>query len=211
VVAAIIAALLATICCLLLCRRAPAKPPAVATVADTTWLTESTFTVHYKPDAAASKELAKLRAELDGQRGFVEQLISDLDDMRQESQYLADSISRLMLDSLRGIVRIERGPAGIAVVSYQRGLVQRFSLPVWRQRWTLLAGKEKPTVKNSRLPFDVGLFAAGGFSTPPTAWAPAPFAWAGLSMTRQCLTASVGPYFDGALKLRAALRLDWRL
>lgn len=171
---------------------------------------DTIYTVEYKPDPAASRELQKLRNELNNNRGVIATLTGYLDEMDRENRYLADSLTRLTLDSLRGIVRVERGPAGIAVVSYQRGMIETWRLPVWRERWTLLAGADKPTVRQSRLPVDLGLFMAGGFDTPPDTWVPKPYAWVGLAITRQCLTASVGPYFDGKLKLRADVRLDWR-
>lgn len=211
VIAYAVMAALALVIGLLLCRKpVPAKPPTISTVTDTLWSTESTFTVHYRPDPALSKELAALRAELAGKQGFIDRLVFNLDMMTQESQYLTDSCSRLLLDSLRGIVKVTRGPAGIAVVSYERGLVQRFSFPVWRQRWTLLAGRQKPAVKTARFPLDLGLTLGGGFSTRSDTWAPAPFAWTGLSVTRQCATVVVGPVWDGALKLRGEMRFDWK-
>jgi len=210
VVGAVVGALLTTIAAALLWPRRAAQPPAVATKPDTTWITDTSYTVEYKPDPAASKELTKLRNELAGYRSTVERITGYLGEMEAENRYLADSLARVTLDSVRGIVRVVRGPAGIAVVSYQRGQVETWRLPVWRQRWTLLAGERVPVVKTSRLPVDLGLFAVGGFDTPPDTWQPAPFAWAGLAITRQALTASVGPYFDGALKLRADVRLDWR-
>jgi hypothetical protein len=213
-VGAVIGALLASVVAVAIWPRRKPQPPAVATVVDTLVQVvngETVYTVEYKPDPAASRELTKLRDELAGYRSTVERITGYLGEMEVENRYLADSLTRLTLDSLRGIVRVTRGPAGLAVVSYRRGLVETWRLPVWRQRWTLLAGADKPMVKASRLPVDLGLFLAGGFDTPPDTWLPKPYAYAGLAITRQSLTASVGPYFDGKLKLRANVRLDWRL
>jgi len=206
----LICALLVALTFWLLCRRGPVIPPSVAVKPDTTWLTDTSYVVEFRPDPEASKELTKLRDELDGYRSAFERITGYLAEMEQENRYLADSLARVTLDSLRGIVRVERGPAGISVVSYQRGTVETWRKTVWRQRWTLLAGKDKPKVEMSRLPVDFGLVFGGSLLTPPNTWQPSFAAFAGLTVTRQYWTAEVGPYFDGKLKLRGNLTYNWR-
>ena len=202
-VVAVILLLLLAIIGLFIRRRAPVMPPAVATMTDTLWLTESTFSriVHYRTDTAASKQLTKLRDELVGRANTIERLTRQIANLKLEKQCFADSLTRVTLDSL-----------GIAVVTRQRGFVQTWRPPVWRERWIFLAGEESPTVKTSRLPVDCGLFVVGGgFDTRPDTWTPAPYVWAGLAITRQALTATAGPmFYDGQLKLRADVKMDWR-
>lgn len=210
----LIVAVLVVVCYFALCRRGSVVPPSVATVTDTLVTVvdgDTIVTVEYRTDPAASKELTKLRDELVGRANTLERLIVYVSDLEIENRYLADSLSRLVLDSVHGIVRVERGPAGIAVASYRDGLVEQWRLPVWRQRWTLLAGEVKPTVRQSRLPVDLGLVFGGGFVTPPDTWEPEPYMYAGLAVTRQAWTATVGPCWDGELKLRGEVRVDWRL
>jgi len=211
VAGAVVGALLASMVAAMIWPKRKPAPPAVATKPDTTWLTDTSYTVDTVRDDAASRELGQLRDHLMTKQSIIDQMTTYLSEMSRENRYLADSLTRLTLDSVHGIVRVVRGPAGISVVSYERGQVETWRLPVWRQRWTLLAGADKPVVRQSRLPVDFGLFAAGGFDTPPDTWLPAPFAWAGLAITRQCVTACVGPYFDGkGLRLRGEVRADWR-
>ena len=210
IIGVVTAALLAVTSWALLCRKPSAKPPSVVIRPDTTWLTDTSYVVDYRIDPAASKELTKLRNELDRQQSLIGRLTGYLAEMDEENRYLADSLARVTLDSVRGFVKVERGPTGIRVTAYQGGEVQTFKLPMWRQRFTILAGKDRPVVKTSRLPFDLGLYATGGLNTTPDSWAPTTYIWAGLSITRQALTAMVGPYYDGKLKLRGDLRLDWR-
>ena len=176
VVGAVVGALLTMIAAALLWPRRAAQPPAVATKPDTTWITDTSYTVEYKPDPAASKELTKLRNELAGYRSTVGRITGYLAEMERENQYLADSLSRVVLDSLNRFVKVEHKPSGVRVYSYQDGEVTKDWLPVWRQRFKILATKDKPKIDQSRLPVDLGLFAAGGFDTPPDTWQPAPFA-----------------------------------
>ena len=216
VAGAVVGALLASVVAATIWPRQKPRPPAVATKPDTTGMVvkdgETTYTIEYRTDSAASKELTKLRDELVGRANWIEKLTGYVSEMKQENQYLADSLTRLTLDSLRGMVKIVRGPAGILVFDYKDGLVRKTSEKVWHQRFTILAGKggDKPKVKTTGLPFDAGLFAAGGFATRINIWTPASWAWVGLSLTRQSVTAMVGPMFDGTLKLRGEVRADWR-
>ena len=179
-VVAVILLLLLAIIGLFICRRAPVMPSAVATVTDTLWLTESTFSriVHYRTDTAVSKQLTKLRDELAGRANTIERLTRQIANLKLEKQCFADSLTRVTLDSL-----------GIAVVTRQRGFVQTWRPPVWRERWIFLAGEESPTVT----------------------WTPAPYVWAGLAIARQAVTVTAGPmFYNGQLKLRADVKMDWR-
>lgn len=191
----------------------PKPPPAEATRAETTVVYrdgETRTIVNYRTDPALSKELEKLRADLDGKQSTIDKLKNSIVDGTVLRTYLVDSISRAMLDSVRGIVRVVRGPAGFTATTYERGEVQDVAFRVWRNRWKLLAGKTKPTIEQSWLPVDFGFACGGGLTTPPDTWVPQWRAFAGLTVRRQAVTAFVGPEFDGRLRLRGEWRYEWR-
>jgi hypothetical protein len=190
-----------------------AQPPAVGSTAETTQVVihDTTYqVVTVKPNADASKELAKLRDDIAGKDNFIGQLISIVDTLQLENRYLADSLSRVSLAALRGMVQVTRTPYGMTVATYESGEVRKYRLGVWRERFTLTAGKDAPTAKTSRLPLDLGLFAGGGYTSAMDTWTPAPYLRAGLSLSRSWLTARGGVMFDGQIKPFAEVTLECR-
>jgi len=211
----LVVAALAVACALLLCRKpvvihaGPVTPTTHAeSIMVEKWKHDSTIRVVVKWDSV--KKLNNVIASLTSINGGWEFVATNLSQQIVE----IDSAWAARFDSMAGMISVQYRRGRLDVVQYQRPKYARVSETrrSWRNTWTLKTKTDGGLDLNDRrlLSVDLGLFAASGFSTAPDTWTPTPYAFAGLALTRQGLTASVGPYFDGKLKLRADARLDWR-
>jgi hypothetical protein len=209
----LVIAALAVACVLLLCR----KPKVVhAGPVTPTTPAESILVEHWTHDTLVRivrdrdsiNKLNNVIASLTSINDGWEFVATDLGQQLVE----VDSAWAARFDSMAGMISVQYQRGVITAVQYQEPKYVRTSkVKTWRNTWTL---KTKPgggvDLQTRRFPVDLGLFAVGGFSTRADTWTPAPYVWAGLSVTRQCVTATVGPMFDGQIKLRGEVRADWR-
>lgn len=161
-------------------------------------------------DGTLRRPIEKLRAE---NLGLNRNPLSVEHDAEIKAVAHVDTVTQWHFDTLPGILQIDKTPGGVNILSYKvgKGNFMLSSERCSRERYSIYSSgpNGKPRVKSNWPVADFGATAWLTVKSAADSFAPNATVGCGLVVKRYPVTFTLGPEFDGRLKLAARVSAGW--